>query len=150
VPFDLRALRVLEYNKNQPRWGEELQGKITASIAEVIAAPLQSVLPTFLSVKEDAKPKPVTEHEKVFLELRREIDLLRNEVSHARISNRVVPPQEAKELIKRYVSRGMSRELILRRLRDFGVPTTWAGRQIDIALENQGGSSTSDAPGPED
>lgn len=27
VPFDLRALRVLEYNKNQPRWGGILQEK---------------------------------------------------------------------------------------------------------------------------
>jgi hypothetical protein len=43
VPFDLRALRVLQYDKNQPRWGEQLQEKITASIKEVVASPLQAV-----------------------------------------------------------------------------------------------------------
>ena len=69
VPFDLRALRVLEYNKNEPRWGEVLQEKITSSIQEVLKAPLQSVLPAFLTVKPESKTKAVSEQEKTLLEL---------------------------------------------------------------------------------
>jgi|GEM_PF-4961601 len=48
VPFDLRALRVLEYDKNRPNWGDLLMTNIQQSIAEVLASPQDAVLPTFL------------------------------------------------------------------------------------------------------
>jgi hypothetical protein len=148
VPFDLRALRVLEYDKNEPRWGENLQVRITNAINEVSAAPLQSVLPAFLSVSQTAKPKPISEGEKNILELRRDIDLLRNEVSHLRVSRRPIGPNQAKERISNYVSQGMPTEMIVRRVRDMGVPTAWILRQIDalsapgdIAENGQGGDN---------
>ena len=132
VPFDLRALRVLEYNKNQPRWGEELQQRITSSIREVVSSPVQAVLPAFLSVRPESKTRTVSEQEKVLLELRREIDLLRNEVAHTRSVGRMAGPDEAREMIKRYLSRGYSRQLILDKLAEAGVPTDWADKQITI------------------
>jgi hypothetical protein len=48
VPFDLRALRVLEYDKNRPNWGDLLMKNIQQSITEVLASPKDAVLPTFL------------------------------------------------------------------------------------------------------
>jgi len=45
VPFDLRALRVLEYDKNDSAWGGALRDKIATAIREVLDSPLQSVLP---------------------------------------------------------------------------------------------------------
>ena len=49
VPFDLRALRVLEYDKNRPNWGDLLMSNIQQSISEVLASPSEAVLPTFLA-----------------------------------------------------------------------------------------------------
>ncbi len=132
VPFDLRALRVLEYNKNQPRWGEILQEKISNAIREVIQAPLQAVLPAFLSVRHDVKPKAVSEQEKMLLEMRREMDLMRREVSRGRMSpDRSPEPSEARERIQRYLSDGMPTRIIVRRLADYNVPRGWVERVIE-------------------
>jgi hypothetical protein len=125
VPFDLRALRVLEYNKNEPRWGEVLQEKITSSIREVVKAPLQSVLPAFLNVKPETKTKTVTESEKQFLELKRELDLLRNEVSRSRYRSTSIPASEARERIAMYVGRAMPEQEIIMRLERYGVPPSF-------------------------
>jgi hypothetical protein len=131
VPFDLRALRVLVYNKNEPKWGEILQEKITSSIREVLSIPLQSVLPAFLTVKPEAKTKAVTEHEKQFLELKREIDLLRNEVSRDRTRGviRTIPSSEARERIEMYARKGMELPEIMMRLERYGVPEGFVLRE---------------------
>lgn len=149
VPFDLRALRVLEYNKNAPRWGEVLGEKITKSIGEVVSAPLQSVLPTFLSVKSDAKHKSVSEADKQFLELRQEVELLRNEImrpSRIRRENSIDPP-EAEQLIRNYVRRGMPARMIVTRLLEMGVPATWAEEKIQEIRENGRQKSLLNSPG---
>jgi hypothetical protein len=131
VPFDLRALRVLEYNKNEPRWGEVLREKITLSIQEVLKAPIQSVLPAFLTVKQESKTKAVSEQEKIFLELKREIDLLRNEVSRSRMTSRPqISSSEARDRIEMYVRRGMQDDEILDRLFLKGVPRSWLIDQL--------------------
>lgn len=136
VPFDLRALRVLEYNKNQPRWGEILQEKISNAIREVIQAPLQAVLPAFLSVRHDVKPKAVSEQEMMLLEMRREIDLLRREVSRSRMSpDRPLEPSEARERIQRYLADGMPIRHIIRRLAEYDVPEIWVKRTIDEIVQ---------------
>jgi hypothetical protein len=51
VPFDLRGLRVIVYYKNKPRWSDSLSEQIKTSIIESIAAPLESILPTFLQIR---------------------------------------------------------------------------------------------------
>ncbi|QDO99267.1 hypothetical protein FNB15_19185 [Ferrovibrio terrae] len=142
VPFDLRALRVLEYNKNQPNWGEELRQKITASIKEIIASPLQSVLPAFLTVKNESKNSTVSEQEKAFLELKSDFDLLRQEIAHvgrqispreSRVNMREdrINPDEAREKVKLYLKKGMPEEMIVRRLTEVGAPRSWVIRKID-------------------
>lgn len=132
VPFDLRALRVLEYNKNAPRWGEVLAEKITKSIREVTSAPLQSVLPAFLSVKSDARQKPVSENDIQLLELRQEIELLRNEISRSargRKENQI-DAQEAERLLRLYLARKMPDRMIVNRLSDMGAPASWVEEKI--------------------
>ncbi len=84
IPFDLRALRVIEYDKNAPNWGDILKQAITESIKETMEAPLKSILPTFLEVDEIAKPE-VSPYEKEFLEIRQEIELLKREVRGSRV-----------------------------------------------------------------
>lgn len=130
VPFDLRALRVLEYNKNEPRWGEVLQDKITTAIKEVAQAPLQSVLPAFLNVKPDTKAKTVTESERQFLELKRELDLLRNEVARGRYRGPALPSSEARMRIERYVAQEMPLPEIMMRLERYNVPMSFVEREV--------------------
>jgi hypothetical protein len=137
VPFDLRALRIIEYDKNEPRWGDTLRDKVTQSIKEILAAPLASVLPAFIETKPQPETKPITEHEKNILELKQELDLVRRElrlldpdrlVSSNR--SRLIQPEEARELITRYLSLGMPPEVIMRRLRDRGAPEGWTIDEI--------------------
>jgi hypothetical protein len=93
VPFDLRSLRIILYDRNDPGWGDSLSEKITKSLIETVKAPSDAILPTFLSVKHGPKPAPISEHEKQFLEIKREIDLLKNEIFlSARAA--VVPPRD--------------------------------------------------------
>jgi hypothetical protein len=48
VPFDLRSLRVIYYDKNDPYWGDKLKADIRTAIKEVLASPEDAALPTFL------------------------------------------------------------------------------------------------------
>jgi hypothetical protein len=84
IPFDLRALRVIEYDKNAPNWGDILNQKITQSIRETMEAPLKSILPAFLEVDETARTE-VSPYEKELLEIRQEIELLKRELLRKRV-----------------------------------------------------------------
>jgi hypothetical protein len=127
VPFDLRALRVIEYNKNGAAWGEELKVKITAAIKEVLAAPLNSVLPSFLEVSTASKPS-VTERQKEMIELRQEMELMRMEFRRLAAGGALrrrperPGPTEAEELIAMYQRERISNDEIVRRLTNLGVP----------------------------
>jgi hypothetical protein len=151
IPFDLRALRVLEYDKNIPDWGIILQEKITKSIMEVVASPLQAVLPTFLDTKHDSKQKPVPEQEKMLLEIRSELDLLRREMSMSQIRNYtrrdIVKPRDAiydaafkddtvmLKQVESLVRQGISRSIILGILSSkFSVRPTVGQKIIDVIL----------------
>jgi hypothetical protein len=47
VPFDLRAIRVLLYDKNHPDWGSLLQKSLTKAIREVMGSPTSAIPITF-------------------------------------------------------------------------------------------------------
>ena len=51
VPFDLRSLRILLYDVNQPDWGNVLSTAIQNSIREIIISPIEAVLPTFIKIR---------------------------------------------------------------------------------------------------
>lgn len=81
VPFDLRALRVIEFDKNYPNWGTILKEKIKISIKETLSSPLNSVLPTFLEIKDDVKQKGrITKQEKAILELKQDVELIKSNI----------------------------------------------------------------------
>jgi hypothetical protein len=52
IPFDLRSLRIITYEKDDPFWGDTLNKKIKRAIEEVLASPVTAVLPTFLLQKQ--------------------------------------------------------------------------------------------------
>ena len=134
VPFDLRALRVLQYDKNDPNWGAILHDKIVRSIGEVLAEPAQSVPTAFLETKPKRGAPAITEREKELLTMRQELDLLRREVRIAsRPSREIRSLEDASEEIGRMLERGYPMRVIQRRLLGQGLPATW----IDAELERK-------------
>jgi hypothetical protein len=47
VPFDLRSIRVLVYNKDHPDWGSRLRLNLTKAIKEVLENPTSAIPSTF-------------------------------------------------------------------------------------------------------
>ncbi|MFM0005747.1 hypothetical protein PQR57_32695 [Paraburkholderia dipogonis] len=47
VPFDLRSIRVLVYDKDHPDWGNKLRVSLTKAIKEVIQSPTSAIPTTF-------------------------------------------------------------------------------------------------------
>ncbi|WP_321794997.1 hypothetical protein [Caballeronia sp. J97] len=47
VPFDLRSIRVLVYDKDHPDWGNELRLSLTKAINEVLQNPTSAIPTTF-------------------------------------------------------------------------------------------------------
>ena len=84
VPFDLRSLRIINYDKMAPNWGDILKQNITRSIKETLEAPLKSIPSVFLEVDESKVTKRVSPQEKAILEIRQELDLLKQELRSQR------------------------------------------------------------------
>lgn len=82
VPFDLRSLRVIVYEKNQPDWGDALREKIQLAIQEVLASPLDAVLPTFIKVKDSSPQPTASKVEKELVSLRQDMDRLTRELRY--------------------------------------------------------------------
>lgn len=128
VPFDLRALRVLVYDKNQPDWGDKLKSNIESSIKEVLDAPLESVLPTFIKVRESAPSPTATKTEKELISLRQDMDLVKREMQartkiYVPQASRRINTEDAYHLVREYLSnntpdRFIVRELVRRGLTD--------------------------------
>ena len=111
VPFDLRALRVIEFDKNHPDWGNGLKEKIKNSIKETLNSPLNSVLPTFLEIKEEIQHKgKITKQEKELLEIKQDIELIKSNIKVGRISSPQVinfPFSEKEILVIKALGRGL-------------------------------------------
>jgi hypothetical protein len=136
IPFDLRALRIIVYDKNDPRWGELLQQKVQAAIKEVLKAPQEAVLPAFLHVRDSAGAVSVTPHEKELIEIKQELDLLRREVRRGALTPgagrplREIEPDEARERVRMLVRRGVPDKMIVRELEPLGPPEGWILQRI--------------------
>lgn len=78
VPFDLQALRVIEYDKNDSRWGVKLKEKLSKALGETLESPKSAVLPTFLSLdKESINAASTKGYQDA---LRQEVDSLRQQL----------------------------------------------------------------------
>ncbi len=131
VPFDLRALRVIEYNKNNSNWGNVLKEKIEKSIRETLDSPLNSVLPAFLNIDESDKTE-IKISEKDFLELKRDLELMRNEIRHSSRQGPKLSASEARRRIKFYIENGMPAEEIIDRITSrYGISKNWISRRIE-------------------
>lgn len=95
VPFDLRALRVIEFDKNDFEWGAILKQKITSSVRETLASPLASVLPTFLEISEDSKEK-LSKQDIELLEIKQDLELIKSNIRSYKIKPQ--PLMSAKDM----------------------------------------------------
>lgn len=139
IPFDLRALRVLQYDKNDPNWGSILQDKIVKAISEVLADPVLSVPTAFIETKPQRGIPAVTENEKELLSIRQDLDLLRREVrvGGRRSDNIINGPDEAREEIERMLQRGYPKSHIRRQLLNRDVPQDWIEEELDKMMPIQ-------------
>lgn len=91
VPFDLRALRVIEYDKNDPTWGIVLKENIKTSLAEVLQSPGTAVLPTFLNSPNQGTRKPREGRSPLVESLRSEVDRLRSQLMESERASQINP-----------------------------------------------------------
>ncbi|UCG02758.1 MAG: hypothetical protein JSW11_01955 [Candidatus Heimdallarchaeota archaeon] len=57
VPFDLQALRVILYDKDDPRWGDRLRNRIVVALQATLCEPVKAVPPIFRKVLKSQAPK---------------------------------------------------------------------------------------------
>ncbi len=124
IPFDLRDLRVIGYDKDDPNWGSLLRERITESIKETLEAPKRFVLPTFLKVDETARSEKVSPYEKELLELRQAIKVLfrRFDTAVRPLAERVAEEEKYAQLIREGKDPVYARQIIAldKALEDFG------------------------------
>lgn len=123
IPFDLRNLRVLVYDKNLPNWGLDLKLKITKSLKEIQDNPEKSIPHTFL---ETTKPKKIkiSKSEKEILDIKQELGTLRRELLSN--SRRKSKSTMARKLIKHLLDLETPHADILDRVhRKYDAPIDW-------------------------
>jgi hypothetical protein len=140
IPFDLRQLRIILYNKNAPDWGRILREKIENSLKEVLAAPAEAVLPAFLDVRSAGAKTVVSPEQKDFIEIKQELDLLRRELRSRDLSrdperdkDERISPVRAKSIVRSMISRKLSEPEIISRLVPLGAPAVWVRDEIKAA-----------------
>jgi hypothetical protein len=79
VPFDLRGLRVIQYDLRNPQWGTILKEKITSGLKETMESPENAVLPTFL-LEDPDRPVRIPTGEEQYLDLLQQVNALRAEL----------------------------------------------------------------------
>ena len=143
VPFDLRALRVIEFDKQHPEWGHSLKTKIKNSIKEILNSPLNSVLPTFLEIKEEVQNKgKVTKQEKEILELKQDLEQIKSTIRTSRFSNTQINSSffSEKEMI---VLKGLGEGMVYKQFfHDYGLSESKVG-SIVRGLYDKTGTRTS-------
>jgi hypothetical protein len=130
VPFDLRALRVIQYDVQDPEWSELLSEKITKSLNEVLDKPEEAVPPPFLSEKKVSKTASVTPTHKALLQMQQDIDRIRAELRTRGDTADIAGPDEARLILDRYRRMGMPYGEIVKRLVRRGVPQDWVEEQL--------------------
>jgi len=131
VPFDLRSLRVITYDVEDPEWSALLRKRIEQSLTEVLASPEQAVLPTFLHEHKVEKQPTVSPLERKVLELQKQVELLRVETRPSGRYGGAIDREEAELLLNRYLRSGMPRRMIVERLVRMGAPERWVVGEID-------------------
>jgi len=139
IPFDLRAIRIIKYDKNLHDWGILLRNAIIQAIKEIIKNPEASIPSPFLKSSQISINKVISSGDKNLLSMKQDIELLKKQISlndnlnsRSNGNKRVdIGPDKAKILIKDYVKSGMDISTIVERMTDLGPPKSWIIRQYN-------------------
>jgi len=156
IPFDLRGLRIIQYDKNDPAWGSLLKDKIKASIKEILQSPESAVLPTFLDVNTTAPKPSLTPQEKEVIQLKQDLNMLQRELTNirdVRIGRSVSAPEsttlrrvhssdEADQLIRELMELKVPKSMIEQHVTESGAPKDWTRRRVkEIMAEKTANNS---------
>src|SRR5437868_10767783 len=148
IPFDLRGLRIIQYDKNEPDWGGLLRDRIESSIRETIESPQTAVLPTFLNVKTPTPKPSLTPQEKEVVQLKQDVDMLQRELRNLGgidSSRRLLTSaKDAEKLIRDYIELRVPRAVIEQRLVERGAPTRWVRETIKEIMDEIEAASPSE------
>jgi len=149
VPFDLRGLRIIEYDKNDPDWGSVLKDNLERALRETLQSPLSAVLPTFLAEPPAGAQKEVSQHDRALLAIRQDVDMLTREVRGSVLRSRnerdTISADQARRLIDQMCRGAVPDGAIVRALVPMGVPERWIGREI-ARQRHEGGEGPEPQP----
>jgi hypothetical protein len=140
IPFDLRSLRIIEYDKNQPDWGTVLQESLENAIKETLESPNQTIPTAFLETKRsDIQPIQVTKHEKDLLELKQELEIIKRQVARpSNLSPNRISIEPMRKVVRELILTGHSPSKALNTLiREFAISPNLAERIVDGVLKER-------------
>lgn len=132
VPFDLRALRIIVYNKDDPHWGETLRVGLAKALTETITKPSLSVpiaVTAALKGMTERKESDTT-RDRDLAEVSARIDSLQRAVQvslqvDTLPSQRSPRAQAARETIEQLIQNGLTDSEISDRMVSNGVTRLW-------------------------
>jgi hypothetical protein len=134
IPFDLRNMRILTYDKNIPDWGSILKKSIEKAIKESMISPLESVPAPFIKI-EKSEPKQLSKQDKTIVSMKQDIELLKRRLysrsNNENISSSMLSLEQARNMIRNYMNSGLSVEMIVDSLsNNLNVPKDWVISEI--------------------
>ena len=147
VPFDLRHLRVITYDKNNEEWGKKLSDDITTALKDTLAAPERAVLPTFLKSDDVVNPVADNPDKAEIRNLKYEMNYLKNSVEQLIRSRNAPfkaqrgkrpPDEEIDKLIRSGIKKGAADYRILQKINSLNVPLAEAEMRIDQIKSEKG------------
>lgn len=137
VPFDLRSLRIILFDKRDPGWGALLRSSITSSLVEVLANPELSVPPAFSAANGEGVSSKKVPPQQQITALEQRVASLSAQVRRQDSSLMVAGPSEANSLARRYARSHMPVAMIVERLTERGVPRNYAEQAADRAYRGE-------------
>jgi hypothetical protein len=153
VPFDLRQLRIVGYDVNEPDWGDTLHANIAKALREAILAPSTAILQPFQH-HPTAQSTKTESQDALLSQLARDVNQLRSMVLQSRRGvmdpdEPLISAAEASRRIRGYLRTGLSEREIVSRLSSLRVSPSWTERRIARLRSPAVGTdemSTDDAP----
>jgi hypothetical protein len=81
VPFDLRGLRIVLYDRNDPNWGLRLRDTVLTALLETLADPNAAIPTTFIEERQRTAQPKLTSDQRELLQLKQDVELLKRQLS---------------------------------------------------------------------
>ncbi len=92
VPFDLRGLRIVVYDRNAPDWGTRLREEVRKALVETLEDPAASVPITFVEEREHTTQPTLSADHRELLALRQDVEHLKRQLGVSESVQAFFPP----------------------------------------------------------